>query len=151
MSFENFEAKFVKENRFLWIILIGSFVVSSMTLVVITWNERVFIFSGGEIFKERPLVEHICRRGFESIVSGSPHPYFVTDGIIKLLKKDGEFLVTIKEILKLKSTEVGKCKIILKDEKRVRAFTVGVVSNENYPFFYKLYRIDEFEPDKGEI
>lgn len=148
MNFKDFEAKFVKENRLLWIVLIASFVVSSITLAVVTWNERVFVFSGGEIFKERPLIEHICKRGFESIVEGHPHSYFVTTGIIDLLKKEGEFLVKIKEILILKSSDVGKCKIILKDNKRLRAFVVGVASSNNFPFFYKVNQIDELDPSE---
>ena len=150
MNFDDFKAHFIKDNRRLWIVLIASISISSITLGLNIWRERYFVFSGGEIFKERPLAEHICKKGFESIVSGEPHSFYVSKGIIDILNQEGAFLVNVKDILKLTSSEKNKCKLIIKDKLGIRTFMIGLISNDEFPFFYKINQIDELEI-KGEV
>jgi hypothetical protein len=149
MNFEDFESKVVGQNRTLWVALTISIIISSITLAFTVWNERYFVFSGGEIFKERPLAIHICKKGFESIMSGDPHGYFVTDGVLKLLEEE-PFLIEIKEVIKLKSIETNRCHIVIKEKNLLRAFIITLISSDSFPFFYKLNQIDEVGTKGGQ-
>lgn len=148
MNFDKFKASFEVKNNHLKIILVLSSIIFSFSTFLIATQRRYFIYAGGEIFKDRPLSIEICRLGFMSIVTGSPNSYVVTDSILELLKRES-FLLEIEEILALKSLDEDKCKIILKSDGELLAFTIGLDKSEMYPFYYKLAQVDEINPKEN--
>lgn len=149
MSFDKFQADFMKENRKLKIIIGVSLIIFSIGTITNLLERKYFIYQGGSIFEERPLAEEVCRLGFVSIVDGNPNPFVVSKGIIELVKKD-PFALTINKILKLSSSELGSCHLILKADGRLMAFKVKLQGHETNPFFYKLIEIEELaEKEEG--
>lgn len=142
MEFDNFEASFTKENRKLKGIILIVLVLTSISTVTILIQKKHYIYKGGEIFEERPLAEEICRRGFLSLASGEPNSHVVTKGIIELVEKN-PFTLKVDKILKLYSSRVETCKIVLKSEGNLLSFKIGLAKNDSFPFYYKLVQLDE--------
>jgi hypothetical protein len=142
MEFENFEASFKKENRILKIIILIILVLTSISTVSILMQRKYFLYKGAEIFEERPLSEEICRAGFVSLASGNPNSHVVADEIINLVEKE-PFDLQVDKILKLYSTKLDTCNIILKSAGNLLAFRIGLLKDSSYPFHYKLIQLDE--------
>jgi hypothetical protein len=150
MSFNDHEAYFVTKNKQLLLMLIVSLLFSGVSSFMLVTKERYFVFSSGEFFKERVLVEQVCLESFKSIVSDNPNSQLVSGEILELLEKS-PFLLDISDVLKLKSLESGKCQIIVKSKKRLHSFLIEMVESDDFPFFYKLKAIDELILKKGEV
>lgn len=144
MDYKKFEAGVVKNNRILWGSLIVSILISSVTLFFVLARQRYFVVSNGEIFKERPLSEDVCLESFTGMAKGEPNSNLISEGIMKIIEKD-PFELTIEKVLKVKSTEVGKCQIIVKSEGMLRSFQLGLSESDKNPFYYKLNQLDEIE------
>ena len=147
MKFEEFEAGFIRENRKLKIFLVAITGILIACLGLVLTERRYFIVSGGEIFKERLLAEDICREGFSQIVTGKPTNFFVTDGILKILKKS-PFLFQSEQTLLLKVVEEGKCRLIARSKGKVYSFLITLHQSTAYPFYYKVNQIDQVEVEK---
>lgn len=146
-NFDEFKSSFLKENQKLKIILALVVLVFSVGTASILLQRKYFLYKGKDIFEERPLAEEVCRLGFLSLIEGEPNSHVVSKGIINLVKKE-PFQLHLEKILRLTSSELGTCKIVLKAENRLMAFKIVLDSNENYPFFYKLNELVELAVDK---
>lgn len=142
MSFDKFQAEFMKENRKLKIIIGVSLIIFSIGTVTNLLERKYFLYQGSALFDERPLAEEVCRLGFMSIVDGSPNSFVVSKGIIDLVKKD-PFNLTVGKTLKLSSSELGSCHLILKADGRLMAFKIRLQGDKSNPFFYKILEIEE--------
>lgn len=142
MSFDKFQADFMKENRKLKIIIGISLIIFSIGTVSNLFERKYFLYKGGSLFEERPLAEEVCRLGFLSIVSESPNPFVVSKEIIDLVKKE-PFTMAVEKILKLSSSELGNCQLILKADGKLKAFKIKLQGHESNPFFYKILEIEE--------
>lgn len=150
MNFDEFQAAFVKENRKLKIIIFLMIIVFGIGSVFNIIDRRYYLYKGGAIFEERPLVEEICRLGFATLTKGEPNPYVVSLGLIEAAKKE-QFRLVVDKLLLVKSTEVDSCKIILKSEGKLVAFKVSLSGSDKNPFYYKLTQLDETLAEKEKL
>jgi hypothetical protein len=150
MNFEDFEARFVKNNRYLVVMLISSLFLSGMCTFLLYSKERYFVFTSGEIFKERALSEQVCLESFKSIIIDEPNSQIVSDAILEILK-DSPFTLEVDDVLKLNSLEKNRCQIIVKSKSKLRSFKIEMIESDEYPFFYKLNAIDETILKEGEV
>lgn len=146
MSYDNFEAVFIRENKKLKIVLAVTILVSLAALIFQFLDRRYFLYQGGAVFEERPLAEEICRLAFMGLAEGNPNVHLVHDEVIAIAEQES-FLVPVDEILQVKSLEEGACKMILKSEGKLTAFKIKLLESDNHPFYYKLIQLDEI-PDK---
>ncbi len=142
MSFDKFQADFMKENRKLKIIIGISLIIFSIGTVSNLLERKYFLYKGGTIFEERPLAEEVCRLGFMSIIDENPNPFVVSKVIIDLVKKE-PFIMSVDKILKLSSSELGSCHLVLKADGKLKAFKIKLQGHISNPFFYKLVEMDE--------
>lgn len=149
MNYQEFEASFMKQNRKLKIALVAVLVMTSGTILLAITQKRYFLYRGSSIFEERPLAEEVCRQSFTSLVEGEPHPFVVSDEIIKLVKAE-PFQVVVDKILMIKSSMENHCKIVLKSQGKLMAFDVTLEGNTKNPFFYRLVQLDEISAEKEE-
>lgn len=150
MNFDEHEARFVTKNKHLLGMLIASLLFSGVSAFMLVTKERYFVFSSGEVFKERVLAEQVCLESFKSIVSNDPNSQVISEAILEILEKS-PFLLDLEIVLKLKSLETGKCQIIVKSNKRVHSFLIELIESDDFPFFYKLNAIDEVGHSEGEV
>jgi hypothetical protein len=148
MSFDKFEAHFVTENTKLKLLLVAAICIYAIGICVTIGQKKYYLYRGGAIFEERPLAEEICRLGFDSLASGAPHPYVVSDKIIKLVKQE-PFKLAVEKVLSLRSAEKDRCRIVLKSEGRLIAFDILLSANDSNPFHYKVAQLDEIAVGKG--
>jgi hypothetical protein len=149
MDYSTFEASFIKKNKLLWISLIASLILSSLSLSAILTSKSYFLSTNGEVFKERPLIEDICFMSFNSITSNNLHNSLIADDIINILEKE-PFILKVSKYLKIKSIDQNKCQVIVKTNGKVRSFKLGMIADDSYPFHYKLYELDEVELNEDE-
>ena len=150
MNYNEFQADFMRENRKLRLLLILSIIVSTVLCLLQYSERRYFLYRGGEVFKERPLIEEICREGFTAITKGTPNHHIIEQGVLDIIETN-PFNVAIDEILAVKSSELGQCKIVLISEGKLAAFEIGTTQSEDHPFFYKLATIDEVVAKEQEL
>ena len=143
-DFSKFESSFVKKNRILWVTLGVSILLSSLTLFLVLGKQRYFVVSNGEIFRERPLTEDVCLESFTSMTSGQPNKDLISKGIIEILDSD-PFEIKIDQILKVKSLDKGKCRLVIKSAGKLRSFLIGLIESDEFPFYFKLNQLDEVE------
>lgn len=148
MSYENFQAVFMKENRKLRIMMGISSLFFLLILVLMIFEKKYFVYQGHPVFEERILAESVCLEGFKSIIDGVPDKSLVSSGVLKILKND-PFELELTKLLEIKSMDQGACKLIIKSGKRLMAFMIGLEQSEDNPFYYKLLSIDELAA-KGE-
>ena len=147
MDFSNFEARFVKENRKLKMILGVVLIVFSIGSASILMQRRYYLYQGGSIFEERLLAEDVCRISFLSLANDEPNPFVVSAEIIKLVKSD-PFSLNVEKILWVKSTKINHCKIALKADGKLLAFDVTLNGSDENPFYYQLIQLDEVTLNK---
>lgn len=142
MSYDQFEAKIMKRNTLQMWMIGGAILIFGLAFFALASQRAVFVYRGGELFKERMLAERVCKESFLSITNGKPNPHLVSSGIRRILKTQN-FDVKVNEILKVDSIEKGACRIILESAEGLLAFKVTLLEGRRFPFHYKLNQIDE--------
>lgn len=142
MSYDNFEAVFIKENKKLKIVLAVTILISLTAVILQFLDRRYFLYQGGAFFEERPLAEEVCRLAFAGLAEGRPNEYVVHDEVIKIAEQDN-FSIGVDEVLQVKSLEEGACKVVLKSEGKLTAFKIKLLGSDSHPFYYKLIQLDE--------
>lgn len=144
MNYDEFENKFIKENRMLKISLVVIMGIMALSVFIAYTSKVYFITRGGEIFKERLLLSDVCEKSFRSLTSGENHPFFLSSGIIEIVKKE-PFLIDDYKVLKLSSMGEKFCQIIIKEGKTLRGFKAEFEQDSSSPFYFKLLNLEEFE------
>lgn len=147
-AFEDYQNKYITQNKILIGTAISTLILSSIVIFIMATHKGVFFIQSKEIFKERPLAEEVCIQAFESIVSGEPKKNIIDDGILDILVKNG-FDLVVDELLLVRSTEENKCRLVLKSDGKLLSFLATLSADNNNPFYYKLFRLDEI-PVNGE-
>lgn len=147
MNYDNFENALKKENKSLKVILAIVLLITSISTIMSLVQRKYYLYKGGEVFKERPLAEEICKEGFLSLANKEPNPYLVHKEIIKLAK-DSEFGLPVDEVLVVQSLEKNACKIIFKSNEVLTAFKITLHESKDYPFYYQVLQLDEVGHDK---
>lgn len=147
MDFSDFEARFVKENRKLKLILSVVLIVFGIGTCSILLERRYYLYQGREVFEERPLAEEVCRLSFISLANGAPNSFVVDSEIIKLVKSE-PFSLNLEKVLYVKSSTLDHCKIVVKADGKLLAFDVTLSGSDSNPFYYQLIQLDEVAVDK---
>lgn len=150
MDYAEFKTDFIKQNWILKIVLLVNIVLFVLVILGFIFERRYYLFNGGALFNERPLVEEICKQGFVSLTEGDPSPYLVSKGIINLVEKE-PLDIPIEKILQVKSLESGSCKIIFMSGRKLMAFKIFMLASDDNPFYYLINELEELAIDKEEL
>jgi hypothetical protein len=150
MNFEEFKSSFEKENRKLKLALAISLIIFSIGTITQLLARKYYVYKGGEIFKERPLIEEVCRQSFLTLAKGDPNPHVVSSEIIDLAIKES-FSLIVEDILQVTSLETGVCKLVVKSNEKLLAFRLSMKMDQDNPFYYKLIQLDEVASSEGKI
>lgn len=145
MKFDDFENAYKKENKILRYLMVFTLLSSFITFSLVITEKREFFSGGGEILKERPLLEDVCKEAFLSIVDNRPSEALIDNRIVSLLKKE-PFEMKEAQILKLKGIGKDSCRIIVSSEGRLRSFISVMSLSDANDFYYKLSELKEVEP-----
>mgnify|MGYP006446957749 CR=1 FL=1 len=150
MSFQDFESKLMKQNKYIMFLSAGSILFFALILSLLVGSKNYFIYRGGDFFKERLLAKQVCKESFDSITEGEPNPLLVSDGILDILEEK-PFDVKVSKYLKVNSLDTGACKVILDSEGELLSFKVTMLEDAGFPFYYKLNQIDELPIEEKDI
>lgn len=148
MNYDDFQSDFMKENKKLKILLVLILLTSTGICASSFFEKRYFLYKGGPIFEERPLIEEVCRLSFTTLTEGTPNPHVIEKGILDIVEKE-PFILPIDKLLMVKSLEKDACKVVLTSNGKLMAFKIGMNGNNDHPFYYKLTTLDEI-PVKAE-
>ena len=107
-------------------------------------KEREYVFTEGKK-AEAPELENFCLAFINQIINKSLHREMVESDIYDLLIQDNyKVLNLIGEEKTLFSRSVDQdCSVIVQDKLGLRRFDIRVNKSFEYPFFYKVQKIDE--------
>lgn len=148
MNYDDFQSDFMRENKKLKILLVLILLTSTALCVSSFLEKRYFLYKGGPIFEERPLIEEVCRLSFTTLTEGTPNPHVIEKGILDLVEKE-PFILPIDKMLLVQSLEKDACKIVFTSNGKLMAFKIGMSASGDHPFHYKLTTLDEI-PVKAE-
>ena len=147
-NFSAFESRLMKQYRLLWFALFGIISINTISMLVLLLSDKYFVLRSGDILTDKPLATDVCLHSFKSIASGSPNKYFVNEKIIEILEDD-PFVLKIDKVLRNASVGDNKCRLIIKSGDSVRSFVINLESSDSFPFYYKLFQLDEVEYEEG--
>lgn len=148
MNYDDFQSDFMKENKKLKILLVLILLTSTVMCASSFLEKHYFLYKGGAIFEERPLIEEVCRLSFTTLTEGIPNPHVIEKGILDLVEKE-PFILPIDKMLVVKSLEKDRCKVVFTSNGKLMAFKIGMSASDDHPFHYKLITLDEI-PVKAE-
>ncbi len=107
-------------------------------------QEKNYVLTEGKEI-EAPELERFCSAFIDQIINKSLHREMVEPDIYDVLVADNYSILKLlghENALFSRSTEQD-CSIIIKDRIGLRRFDIKVNKSKEYPFFYRVQRIDE--------
>jgi hypothetical protein len=151
--FEKFEGVVGKISR---LILLVGFVITVLMAIVIfilVSNKQVFVWKNEKALGGTILKTDVCKKGFIGIANKNANEYLVSKSFYGNLEGsnykhvDFENASSSDFLKKIRMSDEHKCKVIINDSvdgrEILRAFSVEIVSNDNFVFDYKINGIEE--------
>ena len=150
IDYQDFSAKFINENKILKKYIGISLLINSMILLIVLFQKQYFIYQGGALYKEKPLLQDVCLSAFTGIINDKPNKHEVTNEILKILEKEA-FTLKLETVYQVIALSESTCKILIKANGRLQSFKIKMVSNDLYPLGFKLSEIIELTPRKEDL
>lgn len=105
---------------------------------------KSFILTNGKEAEE-PGLEKFCSSFIDQILSKSLHEEMVEADIYDVLVEDNYKVLNLVGSEKTLFTRVNdnNCAVVIKDKLGLRRFDLSVNKSIDYPFFYRVKRVDE--------
>ena len=107
-------------------------------------KDREYVLTNGKK-TEAPEIERFCSAFIEQIINKSLHREMVEPDIYEVLVQDNYKILNLvgsEKSLYSRSSD-RDCSVIVKDKLGLRRFDIKVNKSTEYPFFYRVQRIDE--------
>lgn len=150
MKFETFEAKFIKQNKQLRIVLGIAVILMVVNLTFVLSDKKYFVLKNSKLVSDRPLLTWVCEEAFLNITKKTPIKDLTETNILNELSRS-EFKVASDEVLSVLAVKDDLCRIIVHGNGKTRSFLVNFNKSSDYPFYYKLSEINETEISNSEI
>jgi hypothetical protein len=106
-------------------------------------DKEYVLFDGKNV--EAPELESFCSAFIDQIINKSLHRQMVEPDIYEVLTQDNYSILKLvgsEKSLYSRSTE-EECSVIVKDQLGLRRFDIRVNKSTDYPFYYRVQKIDE--------
>ena len=98
------------------------------------------------VLKNLTLLE-VCEIGLLSLRNNHPNELLLTTELIQQIKKDN-FKLPSDEMTLFKKISFNECQVVIQDQKGKRNFHLQLLKNPQFPFFYKIFDIQETKLEK---
>ncbi len=107
-------------------------------------GDRVYILTDGKT-EEIPKLDLFCRSFITQIISKNLQKEMVEPDIFDVLIADNYKVLNLvgHENVLFSRADTSTCSVIVKDQLGLRRFEITVNVSENYPFFFRVQKIDE--------
>ena len=104
----------------------------------------VYVLAGGKT-KDTPDLELFCRSFIEQIIKKDLQKAMVEPDIYDVLVSDSYKVLNLvgRERVLYSNSDVSTCSVIVKDQIGLRRFEITVNKSTDYPFYYRIQKIDE--------
>lgn len=150
--FEDFKSSFEKQNKILKISLLVSTGLLLVILFFTLMNRVYFLKSNAGMLSKTMPTEEVCFNGATSISkTGDLNSSFLNKNIIDYFKANPKDRFTIEKAFTPILLSENKCKVVVVDNGKLRAFVLTLDLNKSYPFGSKIADLNEVTVEESEV
>jgi hypothetical protein len=149
--FEDFKASFEKQNlllKFSMLIIVG---LLTACLFMINANKTLFLKVNSEYLTKEMPMKDICFFSIKTIVDKKLSTSFITSHIKEYFKENRRVAINATKIYDPIILSANKCKVIINDHDKLKAFVLTMEKNDANPFLFKTIDINEVVIDEKEV
>ena len=149
--FEDFKASFEKQNfilKFSILVIVG---LLSACLFMINANKTMFLKLNSEYLTKEMPMKDICYFSIKTIVDKKLSTSFISSQIKDYFKENRKVAINASKIYDPIVLSVNKCKVIINDQDKLKAFILTMEKNVSNPFLFKTVDINEVVINEKEV
>ena len=148
--FEDFKSSFEKQNKFLKISMALVIAILSGCLFMINANKTLFLKLNSEYLTKEIPMKDVCFYSMKTISDKKLSTSFITSQIRDYFKENHRSLINATKIYDPIIINDNKCKVIISEHDKLRAFILSLEKNTSNPFLFKTIDITEVVADEKE-
>ena len=149
--FEDFKASFEKQNFILKVSVLVIVGLLTACLFMINANKTLFLKVNSEYLTKEMPMKDICFFSIRTIVDKKLSTSFITSQIKDYFKENRRVSINASKIYDPIILSENKCKVIINDHDKLKAFVLTMEKNMSNPFLYKTVDINEVVIDEKEV
>lgn len=149
--FEDFKATFEKQNFILKISILVIVGLLSACLFMINANKTMFLKLNSEYLTKEMPMKDICYFSIKTIVDKKLSTSFISSQIKDYFKENRKVAIDASKIYDPIVLSVNKCKVIINDQDKLKAFILTMEKNVSNPFLFKTVDINEVVINEKEV
>lgn len=149
--FEDFKASFEKQNfilKFSILVIVG---LLSACLFMINANKTMFLKLNSEYLTKEMPMKDICYFSIKTIVDKKLSTSFISSQIKDYFKENRKVAINASKIYDPIVLSENKCKVIVNDQDKLKAFILTMEKNVSNPFLFKTVDINEVVINEKEV
>lgn len=149
--FEDFKASFEKQNFILKISILVIVGLLSACLFMINANKTMFLKLNSEYLTKEMPMKDICYFSIKTIVDKKLSTSFISSQIKDYFKENRKVAINASKIYDPIVLSENKCKVIVNDQDKLKAFILTMEKNVSNPFLFKTVDINEVVINEKEV
>jgi hypothetical protein len=149
--FEDFKASFEKQNFILKISILVIVGLLSACLFMINANKTMFLKLNSEYLTKEMSMKDICYFSIITIVDKKLSTSFISSQIKDYFKENRKVAINASKIYDPIVLSENKCKVIINDQDKLKAFILTMEKNVSNPFLFKTVDINEVVINEKEV
>jgi hypothetical protein len=149
--FDEFKASFEKQNLILKISMLLIVGLLTACLFMINANKTLFLKINSEYLTKEMPMKDICFFSIKTIVDKKLSTSFITGQIKEYFKENRRVAINASKIYDPIVLSENKCKVIINDHDKLKAFVLTLEKNASNPFLFKTVDINEVVIDEKEV
>jgi len=149
--FEDFKASFEKQNFILKISILVIVGLLSACLFMINANKTMFLKLNSEYLTKEMPMKDICYFSIKTIVDKKLSTSFISSQIKDYFKENRKVAINASKIYDPIVLSENKCKVIINEQDKLKAFILTMEKNVSNPFLFKTVDINEVVISEKEV
>jgi hypothetical protein len=149
--FEDYKSSFEKQNKILKISMITIVALLTTCLFMINTNKTLFLRYNSEYLSKELPISDICYYSIKTIADKKLSTSFITKNIRDYFKENKRVAINATKIFNPIILSENKCKVIINDQDKLRAFVLNLEKNTSNPFLFKTIDVTEVAVDEKEV
>lgn len=149
--FEDFKASFEKQNKILKISMLIIVGLLTACLFLINANRTMFFKANSEYLSRDLPMKDVCFYSVKTIADKKLSTSFITSQIRDYFKENKRATINAIKIYEPIILSENKCKVVLTEHEKLRAFVLTLEKNNSNPFIFKTIDINEVVVNEKEV
>lgn len=149
--FEDFKASFEKQNKILKISMLITVGLLIACLFLINANKTLFLKTNSEYLTKELPMKDVCYFSIKTIVEKKLSTSFISNPVKAYFKENKKASINATKIYEPIVIGDNKCKVIINDHDKLRAFILSLEKSNSNPFIFKTIDVNEVVVDEKEV